>query len=70
MKVIYNKRISRKGNFIGKETLEKIESCKDCHWSYNGKCDFSEKCLNKDNSIPAWCPLDDYPIKQEGGIKY
>ena len=63
MKVIYNKKISKNGNMPGKTFIIKIKSCKDCHWSYNSKCDLTGNYLNRDNSIPDYCPLDDYPKK-------
>ena len=66
MKAIYNKRISKNGNIVGKETIEIIKSCKDCHWKYERKCDLTKKELNADNSIPDYCPLDDYKGVENG----
>ena len=60
MKIIYIKRISKDGNTRGKTIIKKIKSCKDCHWSYEGKCDFTKNYLNKDDTIPDWCPLENY----------
>jgi len=60
MKTIYNKRISKNGNIYGKTIIEKIESREYCHWKYDKKCDLTKKELNKDNTIPSWCPLDNY----------
>lgn len=60
MKIIYNKAISKNGNISGKTTIEKIESCNNCHWKDTWECLLTKKRLNEDNSIPKWCPLEDY----------
>jgi len=63
VKVIYNKLISKDGNMPGKTLIKKIKSCMDCHWKYQWKCDLTGNYLNEDNSIPDYCPLEDWKEK-------
>jgi hypothetical protein len=44
----------------------KIEKCVDCKHIFlqligGDICNVKGKKINKDFSIPSWCPLEDYP---------
>ncbi len=59
-KVIYSWKIAKNGNIGKRVILDEIKSCGDCQWKIVWICGIEKKRVNDDNSIPGWCPLEDY----------